>query len=259
MGLLSNRIDRSSLKAGDHIYSWRTAYVYSHHGIYVGENKVIHFTRHGQEVGTGTVLDVLLVSSGPSRSHVPCLTCTPSRDSHGVHLSCLDCFLAGGILYRFEYSVNPALFLAKVRGGTCSLAVPDPDEDVVHRANHLLRNGFGCYNVFKNNCEDFAIYCKTGLLVVDERSSMGRSGQAVSIIGGPLAAVLSSPLRLVTTNVYGMAAMAVGVYCASRYAADIGTRRDVVKVSVEDITGRLATGMYQASVVPSLPTLPSTS
>ncbi|XP_057778326.1 protein LEAD-SENSITIVE 1 [Salvia miltiorrhiza] len=255
MGLLSNRIGRSSLKPGDHIYSWRTAYIYAHHGIYLGDDKVIHFTRRGQEVGTGTMLDVLLVSSGPNRSYVPCPTCVTRDDAHGVVSSCLNCFLAGGILYRFEYSVSAALFLAKARGGTCTLAVSDPDVDVIHRAKYLLENGFGCYNVFKNNCEDFAIYCKTGLLVLDQ-STMGQSGQAVSIIGGPLAAVLSTPLRLVTTNIYGMAATAVGVYCVSRYAADIGMRRDVVKVPVEDLTTRLATGMLQV-LEPSLPAAPA--
>lgn len=223
-------------------------------GIYVGDNKVIHFTRRGEEVGTGTVLDVILVSSGPSRSRIPCPTCIPSTDGHGVVSSCLDCFLAGGILYRFEYAVTPALFLAKARGGTCTLAVSDADELVTYRAKYLLDNGFGCYNVFKNNCEDFAIYCKTGLLVLDKRT-MGQSGQAVSIIGGPLAAVLATPLRLVTTNIYGMAATAVGVYCASRYAADIGMRMDVVKVPVEDLTRRLAAGILQV-LEPSLQALP---
>ncbi|XAR69824.1 hypothetical protein NMG60_11001549 [Bertholletia excelsa] len=254
MGLLSNRVDRDSLKPGDHIYSWRTAYVYAHHGIYIGDDKVIHFTRRGQEVGTGTVLDLLLVSSGPARSQVPCATCTAQNEANGVVSSCLNCFLAGGVLYRFAYAVTPAVFLAKARGGTCTLAVADPDDVVVHRAKYLLDNGFGCYNVFKNNCEDFAIYCKTGLLVVDP-STMGQSGQAVSIVGGPLAAVLSTPMRLVTTNIYGMAAVAVGVYCASRYAADIGMRRDVVKVSAEDLTTRLATGTLQV-VEPALPVLP---
>lgn len=250
MGLLSNRVRRDSLKPGDHIYSWRSAYIYAHHGIYVGDNKVIHFTRQGQEFGTGTVLDIVLLSSVAAQSPVPCSTCTPP-EAHGVVSSCLNCFLSGGVLYRFEYAVTPALFLAKARGGTCTLAVSDPDDIVVHRANYLLTNGFGCYNVFKNNCEDFAIYCKTGLLVVDQ-SRMGQSGQAVSIIGGPLAAVLSTPLRLVTTNVYGMAATAVGVYCVSRYAADIGMRKDVMKLAVEDLTSRLATGALQI-VEPSLP------
>ncbi|CAK9167071.1 unnamed protein product [Ilex paraguariensis] len=251
MGLLSNRVDRDSLKPGDHIYSWRSVYIYAHHGIYVGDNKVIHFTRRGQELRIGTVLDVLLVSSRSSRTHVPCSTCNPQDEDHGVVSSCLNCFLDGGILYRFEYAVNPTLFLAKARGGTCTLAISDPDDVVVHRANYLYTNGFGCYNVFNNNCEDFAIYCKTGLLVLDQRT-MGQSGQAVSIIGGPLAAVLSTPLRLVTNNVYGMAVTAVGVYCASRVAADIGMRSDVLKVSVEDLTRRLATCTLQV-VEPSLP------
>ncbi|KAI4369124.1 hypothetical protein MLD38_017609 [Melastoma candidum] len=245
MGLLSNRVDKERLKPGDHIYSWRTAYIYAHHGIYIGNDQVVHFTRRGQEVGTGTVLDLLLVSSGPTRSRVPCPTCTPPEQGHGVVLSCLDCFLSGGVLYRFAYSVTPAHFLAKARGGTCTLAVSDRDDLVVHRAKYLLENGFGCYNVFKNNCEDFAIYCKTGLLVLDQRGGIGQGGQAVSIVGGPLAAVMSTPLRLVTTNVYGMAATAIGVYCASRYAADIGSgmRKDIVQVPVEDLTRRLATGL----------------
>ncbi|KAK7392686.1 hypothetical protein VNO78_21130 [Psophocarpus tetragonolobus] len=251
MGLLSNRVTRESLKPGDHIYSWRTAYIYAHHGIYVGDDTVIHFTRRGQEVGTGTALDLLLISSGPARSRESCPTCTAPQEEHGVISSCLNCFLAGGILYRFEYAVSPALFLAKARGGTCTLAVSDDDAVVVHRAKYLFENGFGCYNIFKNNCEDFAIYCKTGLLVA-ERGLLGQSGQAVSIIGGPLAAVLSSPLRMVTTNPYGMAATAVGVYCASRYMADIGMRSDVVKLSVEELTSRLATGLLQV-VEPRIP------
>lgn len=33
MGVLSNMIDEKELKPGDHIYSWRTAYLYAHHGI----------------------------------------------------------------------------------------------------------------------------------------------------------------------------------------------------------------------------------
>lgn len=32
MGVLSNKIDRDQLKPGDHIYSWRHAYIYAHHG-----------------------------------------------------------------------------------------------------------------------------------------------------------------------------------------------------------------------------------
>uniref|UniRef100_A0ACD5U1H6 Uncharacterized protein n=1 Tax=Avena sativa TaxID=4498 RepID=A0ACD5U1H6_AVESA len=261
MGLLSNRTGKETLKAGDHVYSWRAAWVYAHHGIYVGDDKVIHFTRgRDQEVGTGTVIDFLLVSSGPTRSTTPCLVCssndaTAAMEANGVTSSCLSCFLAGGALYRFEYAVNPALFLAKARGGTCTLASTDPAELVVRRANYLLSNGFRCYSLFKNNCEDFAIYCKTGLLVAEQGSvGLGQSGQAVSIIGGPLAAVVSTPFRLVTTNIYGMAVMAVGVYCVSRYAGDIGNRRDVLKVEVEDLTAGLASSRIRPANISQLAT-----
>nr|XP_043630436.1 protein LEAD-SENSITIVE 1-like [Erigeron canadensis] len=47
MGYFSHKVDPTKIKAGDHIYAWRTAYTYSHHdssGIYVGTNKVVHFT-----------------------------------------------------------------------------------------------------------------------------------------------------------------------------------------------------------------------
>ncbi|GLJ56033.1 hypothetical protein SUGI_1203110 [Cryptomeria japonica] len=249
MGLFSNKISKEDVRPGDHIYSWRTAYTYAHHGIYIGDNKILHFTRgRGEEMGTGTVLDVLLFSSGPPNRPFVCHACNHEQDSNGVVCSCLDCFLAGGALYRFEYSVSPALFLAKARGGTCTLAESDPPETVVHRATYLRENGFGCYNIFKNNCEDFAIYCKTGLLVID-RNPIGRSGQAASILGAPFAAVFSSPLGFLTTNITGITVVAIGTYCLSRYATDIGVRMDVSKVSVEDLTAKL--GLNNVRVIPS--------
>lgn len=99
---------------------------------------------------------------------------------------------------------------------------------VVHRAEYLFENGFGCHNVFENNSEDFAIYCKTGILVVDQ-GTMGQTKPSPSKGG------LLQSKRLVTTNIYEMAAAAaVGVYCASRNAA--------YKVPVEVLTRRLAGG-----------------
>jgi hypothetical protein len=35
MGVLSNKIERDNLKPGDHIYSWRHAYIYAHHGAFL--------------------------------------------------------------------------------------------------------------------------------------------------------------------------------------------------------------------------------
>jgi hypothetical protein len=246
MGLLSNRISREDLRPGDHIYSWRTAYTYAHHGIYVEDSNVIHFTRGSDElVETGTFLGLSSSSTGRSNSTNACEICGYQPDKNGVICSCLDCFLDGGPLYRFEYAVNPVFFLAKVRGGTCTLADEDPAETVVRRATYLLQKGFGFYNIFKNNCEDFAIYCKTSLLVM-EGINVGRSGQAASILS-VLVAICSSPLRFLTTSIPGVTAVAGGLYCISRLVADIGLRRDVAKIAVENLTERL--GLSESEVL----------
>ncbi|XP_020570580.1 uncharacterized protein LOC110017808 [Phalaenopsis equestris] len=232
MGVFSNMISREELKPGDHIYSWRTAYIYAHHGIYIGDDMVIHFTRAaGQEIGTGTFLDNLFLSSSPSPTNTICEICGDQSKLHGVIKSCLNCFLAGGNLYIFEYAVSSAFFIAKARGGTCTLAASDPAEDVLHRAKSLLNEGFGGYSLFKNNCEDFAIYCKTGFLI-ETNYSIGRSGQLASWTAAA-STVMSSPLRYLTTSGTGLVVVAGTMYSLSRYIADIGVRRDVVKIPVE--------------------------
>lgn len=160
--------------------------------------------------------------------------CGFRRPESGVVLTCLDCFLRQGVLYCFEYGVTSSAFLAKVRGGSCTVAECDPPYVAVHRAMYLLQNGFGNYDVFRNNCEDFALYCKTGLVIVD-RQGVGSSGQAATVLGAPLAAFISSPLKMLIPSPVGVATVAAGMYCMSRYATDIGIRTDVMKVAVEDI------------------------
>ncbi|CAN6280893.1 unnamed protein product [Urochloa humidicola] len=249
-GLLSNRVDREDLAVGDHIYSWRAAYLYAHHGIYIGDEMVIHFTRAaGHEIGTGTFLDSFLFSSSPASSSgdsPPCQRCGHLVRPDGVVMSCLDCFLHGGSLYLFHYGVSPAFFLAKARGGTCTLAASDPGAVVTHRARYLLDKGFGAYSLFKNNCEDFAIYCKTGLLV-ETAFSVGRSGQLASLTAA-FSAVASSPLRFLTTSAGGLAVVTTGMYCVGRYVSDIGVRRDVVKVPVETLVAQTSATAMDAEV-----------
>lgn len=164
--------------------------------------------------------------------------CGFRQPNSGVVLTCLDCFLRNGSLYSFDYEVSPSIFLTRVRGGTCTTAASDPPQTVIHRAMYLLQNGFGNYDVFQNNCEDFALYCKTGLLTVD-RLGVGRSGQASTVIGAPLAALLSTPLKLLMPSPVGVATVTAGMYCMSRYATDIGVRTDVIKVAVEDLAVNL--------------------
>ena len=79
------------------------------------------------------------------------------------------------------------------------MATADPDEVVVRRANDALSTGFGVYCLVKNNCENFATYCKTG---------GGRpSGQVVSTI------------TTTTTILFGLV-VAFPVYWVTRFARD---------------------------------------
>ncbi|KHN16420.1 hypothetical protein glysoja_033824 [Glycine soja] len=236
MGLLSNRVERHEIKPGDHIYTYRAVFTYSHHGIFVGGSKVVHF-RPERNLKSMTETS----SNWDDPTSNPCPTfpdCGFRQPNCGVVLSCLDCFLRNGSLYCFEYEVSPSVFLSRIRGGTCTTASADPPETVIHRAMYLLQNGFGNYNVFQNNCEDFALYCKTGLLIQDKQG-VGRSGQASSVIGAPLAAMISSPLKLLMPSPVGVATVTAGMYCMSRYATDIGVRSDVIKVPVEDLAVNL--------------------
>ncbi|XP_045822181.1 protein LEAD-SENSITIVE 1-like [Trifolium pratense] len=237
MGMFSNKIDRKQLKPGDHIYSWRQGYLYAHHGIYVGEEKVIHFTRATD--GTETLLDRLVASSIPNfNTEIPCPKCGDGGQTrtNGVTLSCLDCFLSRGELCLFEYAVSCAHFLAQARGGTCTIASSDATEDVLHRAFYLLENGFGPYNVFKNNCEDFAIYCKTGL-VVTTTISLGGSGQAGSC-SAAASSIASLSVRFVTTSFCGMTLVGCGTYCITRLVSDIWFRHKMIAKFKEAMMSR---------------------
>ncbi|MCO5576192.1 hypothetical protein L7F22_030000 [Adiantum nelumboides] len=254
--VLSNLVSPEQLEAGDHIYSWRRAYSYAHHGYLslslsytlththtnkrqLHSGKVIHFTRpEGQQL-TGTILDKVASIDGsvPCHAYGPCKECGDKLSNKGVVCTCLKCFLADGYLYRYDYGKSAIKFLLNVRGGTCTLALSDPPVDVLHRANYLLRNGFRCYNLFQSNCEDFAVYCKTGLFVV-KGTAVGASGQATTVVGAPLAMVVASPVYL--AGPMGMALMVVGMYSLSRYFSDVKNRPGASKIAVEDLVKKLS-------------------
>ncbi|XP_075085904.1 protein LEAD-SENSITIVE 1-like [Nicotiana tabacum] len=228
---LFNKIKKEELKAGDHIYTWRLGYLYAHHGIYVDAGKVIHFTSTaGREIGTGTDADCFIFSSFSSlRSKSQCPTCGDRPRNNGVISSCLECFLSGGKLRCFKYGVSTGVFLAQVRG-TCTTAPSDQPEDVLHRAELLLSNGFGDYHLFKNNCEDFAIYCKTGYVILGK--PVGCSGQ----VGGVVASVAAlSCVCAYSFMCPSLAPIGLGTYCISRYLSDIGVRKEAEKIAVEKI------------------------
>ncbi|KAM0030205.1 putative LRAT domain-containing protein [Helianthus debilis subsp. tardiflorus] len=108
--------------------------------------------------------------SGHSCGSGSCLCtyyCGFHQPESGVTLSCLNCFLKKESLYLYEYGVSRWMLWSKLRGGTCTTAPSDPPQDVINRAINLLRQpkGSGNYNLLSNNCEDFALHCKTGRMI----------------------------------------------------------------------------------------------
>ncbi|KAM6557343.1 hypothetical protein CsatB_004362 [Cannabis sativa] len=156
MGLLSNMIKQSQLKEGDHIYCYRRAHTYSHHGIYMGDDRVIHFTRTKTK-------KVSLIRTVFGRQ--PCEKCGYNpNEENGVVQTCLTCFLKHHRLFRFEYNAGFSERILK-KSGTCSAVSSDMAKKVTERAKDMLNsdNQFGEYHLIDNNCECFAFYCTTGL------------------------------------------------------------------------------------------------
>jgi len=227
-------------------------------GIFVGKNMVVHFTPDRDLNSSNWISsDSSFYNSRLICSSYP--ECGFRKPNSGVVRSCLDCFLRNGSLFRYEYGVSQLVFLAHLRGGTCTTAESDPPAEVIHRASYLLESGFGNYHLLQNNCEDFALYCKTGLLTLDKiktahigktgrshqkkanKLGVGASGQVSSVsslFDALLEAICSSTPRSMPFLVVWATVTAVK-YFLDRYEADIGVRVDVRKVAVEDLAVKL--------------------
>lgn len=202
-------------------------FLFSCSGIYVGEGKVIHFT-HVSNLSISSHSNSSC--SPPADLDIPLCGCIPRRS--GVILSCLDCFVGDGSLSRYAYGVNLIGLCARVRSGTCTTMESDPPEDVIHRAEYLLETQmFALYDVLRNNCEDFALYCKTGRMVFNIEGS-GGSAQASSAVNVPKAALLCLVLLRFVPGP-GIVAAALANRAYDNYTTDIGVRDDAFNVEVE--------------------------
>jgi Lecithin retinol acyltransferase len=142
-----------AMAKGDHLLVKRKKWLFSyfHHGIDAGGDTVIHLT-------------------GPRK-----------KDAKVIESSMAE-FLKGGTKEVWEYMT----FISTLRNSRCDTQsnlgrppwmlsllnderiteiearIDDPERAVVEARKHLGRRG---YNLFSDNCEHFAVYCKTGLAV----------------------------------------------------------------------------------------------
>ncbi|KAF5815907.1 putative LRAT-like domain-containing protein [Helianthus annuus] len=238
MDLFSQKIERSELKEGDHVYSWRKERLISHHGIFIGEGKIIHFVNPKKKStgnpylapfrGFATSSD----GSGKKEKTIcPNSFCKLEKVAgSGVRTSCIDCFVKKGSLCRYKYQASREFLLAKTVGGTCTTAESDPPEEVIYRATYLHENGYGKYDLSSNNCEDFALYCKTGLWSTD-KEYQGRSSQANMVHSTHK----TKKEEAMGEKVYRYAT-AIPRTFLKRESKDLGLRNDVVKVPVEELS-----------------------
>ncbi len=131
VSLFDHTIPPEKLKPGDHIYAYRELGLYTHHGIYVGQNSngeylVIHGTRDNK-----------------------------------IRKTTLDEFLDGAKLRLVSYNEDSTLL--KRTGGAQKIECL-PARKVVETAEYYAEHPekWGDYDLLKNNCEHFAIFCKTG-------------------------------------------------------------------------------------------------
>ena len=137
------------LKKGDIIYSVQHDMIigYSHYGVYIGGGKVIHF------------------ASNPN-----------DGNEKNIHITSLEKFQGDGdkICVRYIPSSKKALAIIlknrNMDAGFIASIMTDYDisgyhcyssEETVRRAKSRL--GMSQYSLMFNNCEHFAIWCKTGL------------------------------------------------------------------------------------------------
>jgi len=158
-GLLDKDAPQHELNAGDIIGIKRYGGVYEHYAVYIGKNKVIHFAAESGDFGNATIHEAPIEDflDGQSTFFV------------------LDFSKAGRRPEKHDKGYAPLKVLKYGLGGALIKKAADkavsklPDKDIekiyspretVARAKSKI--GTSDYNLFGNNCEHFAIWCKTG-------------------------------------------------------------------------------------------------
>lgn len=156
-------VSDSGLKKGDVIGVHRIGGVYDHYGIYTGRGKVIHFSNEGSDFG----------------GDIRVRRATLSQFKNGAS----NVFVVDFEAYR-DYVENPGWLDLLLEEGIAGIALRElfgnkkitlysPEETVERAESQLGREG---YNLVFNNCEHFAVWCKTG---VKESSQVQRFLEAV--------------------------------------------------------------------------------
>ena len=147
------------MAAGDHLAVARRKlfFPYYHHGIDVGDGTVIHLT--GLRKKDAKVVQTSLTEF--------------LKNGEGVVIEYV-CFIDNLMHYKNdmrspegrEHWMVPSLDEERIE--ETRKRIGDPERAVFEARKHLDKSGynlFSGYSLFANNCEHFAVFCKTGLAV----------------------------------------------------------------------------------------------
>jgi len=168
-------------KLGEHLKVERS--VYDHHGIYIGNNKVIHYASPPDSNEDGVGLQEILGTVS---------------DVNTIHEANID---------RFELDGNP------VYVGYEKDEIYPPLKVVARAASRLGENG---YKLWSNNCEHFASWCKTASAESMQVNRLKAVGAA--IVGGGLGlaanVVITTSLATVTMGASVAVGAVIGIISA---------------------------------------------
>lgn len=162
----SHSLTPYELIPGDHIYVWRRAalFVYQHHGIYIGDDKVIHFTTRPQDSSSNVEKKKKSITE---RFPLSLMFKRVEKKAHVLETN-LDFFLYGGKLKRARYD-TPFWEMYLKAAGTCYQASLLQRDNIVKNAKEKLLENLDEYHLILNNCEDLVTECTTGKKFSDQR------------------------------------------------------------------------------------------
>ena len=137
--------------------------LYEHYGIYVGDGMVVHYSEEESDMGgVGRILKE--GTKAFKNVHIQKTTIDQFIDGDNCFVLHFmeGCRQPRKIQERTSFAIGDREYYVPVIGESTRYRVFSPEE-TVERALSQLGEGKGEYDLVKNNCEHFAIWCKTGV------------------------------------------------------------------------------------------------
>ena len=153
----------AQIKFGDVIYVERDCGIfgYKHFGVYSGNRKVIHYAKTGGDAFDGVIHETSLAEFLDGDGG--CYVCLFDEDGrrHGSENALLPSGIFGAVAPRvsvFDLLIGAKEIYDLLFGEEAKLYSA---KETVERARSRI--GERGYNLLLNNCEHFAVWCKTGV------------------------------------------------------------------------------------------------